>query len=300
MVKTLAPGLQSHLDSRATTMAYCWKVTRTDNLVQGFTDHDNDLIVDGVTFLASSGFTASQVQQNLGLAVDNMEVESALSSDTINEDDLAAGLYDRAAVVMYWVNWTDTSQFEIVNRGNIGEVKRTGVAFAAELRGLADALQQTTGKKYQRYCDAVVGDDKCQVDLTDPAYLGSGAVTSASGSRVFVVSGLDTFDDDWFAAGLLTWTSGSNLGQIMEIKIHSVASSVVTLELWQAMPFEVDPADTFTVTAGCKQDSKTCSVKFNNITNFQGFDLIPGSDALLWYPTQGEEDLDGTSLINRE
>jgi len=298
MVKTLVTGLQDHLNTRATTMVHCWKVTRTDGEVQGFTAHDNDLAFDGVTYLAASGFTASQVQQNLGLAVDNMEVESALSSDTINEDDLAAGFYDRAEVLVYWVNWQDVSQREIINRGTIGEVKRTGLAFAAELRGLADGLQQKTGLKYQRYCNAVVGDSRCGIDLDNASYKGTGAVDDAVSNRVFTVTGIDSFDDDWFTAGLLTWTSGSNNNQIMEVKLHSGGGSTVTIELWQAMPFTVEAADTFTITAGCKQDSSTCQEKFANIANFRGFNLIPGTDALLWYPKQGDEDLDGTSLIN--
>ena len=60
MVKTLSSGLQGHLDGRATKMCYCWKVTRNDGLVQGFTDHDNALTFGGVTYEASSGFTATQ------------------------------------------------------------------------------------------------------------------------------------------------------------------------------------------------------------------------------------------------
>ena len=93
MVKTLSPGLQTHLDGRATKMCHCWKVTRNDGLVQGFTDHDNALTFGGVTYEASSGFTATQFASSTGLAVDNLEVEGALSSDTINEDDLAGGHY---------------------------------------------------------------------------------------------------------------------------------------------------------------------------------------------------------------
>ena len=79
MVKTLSLGLQAHLDGRATKMCYCWKLTRTDGVVQGFTDHDNPLSFDSVTYIAYAGFTATQVAQSLGLAVDNLEVEGALS-----------------------------------------------------------------------------------------------------------------------------------------------------------------------------------------------------------------------------
>lgn len=298
MVKTLSSGLQAHLDGRATKMCYCWKVTRNDGLVQGFTDHDNVLTFGGVTYEASSGFTATQFAASAGLAVDNLEVEGALSSDSINEDDLAAGHYDNAKVEVYWVNWSNVAQRHIVSRGFIGEVKRTGVMFQAELRGLSNALQQKTGRKYQRYCNAVVGDARCGINLANAAYRGSGAVDIASSSRTFTVTGLGGFSDDWFTAGVVNWLTGANAGQSMEVKLHNFINGTVSIELWQAMPFEIQTGDTFTVTVGCKQDAATCNSKFNNIANFRGFNLIPGPDMLLFYPKQGDDNLDGGSLFN--
>lgn len=299
-MKQLDPNLQAHLESRATKMCYCWKLTRTDGVVQGFTDHDNPLTFGSVTYIAYAGFTATQVAQSLGLAVDNLEVEGALSDATINEDYLARGVYDGAVIELYWVNWSDVTQRHLVNRGTIGEVKRNGLAFSAELRGLANALQQKTGRKYQRYCDAVVGDSRCKVNLSDPAYLGSGTVASVASSRVFTVSGLGAFADDWFTAGVLTFTTGANDNQRMEVKQHNSAFGVVTIELWQPMPFDVSTGEAFTITAGCKQDAETCHEKFANITNFRGFNLIPGQDLLLFYPTQGEANLNGGSLFTND
>lgn len=298
MVKTLSSGLQAHLDGRATKMCYCWKVTRNDGLVQGFTDHDNVLTFGGVTYEASSGFTATQFAASTGLAVDNLEVEGALSSDSINEEDLAAGHYDNAKVEVYWVNWSNVAQRHIVSRGFIGEVKRAGVMFQAELRGLSNALQQKTGRKYQRYCNAVVGDARCGINLANVAYRGSGAVGLASSSRIFTATGLGGFSDDWFTAGVVNWQTGANAGQSMEVKLHNFTNGTVSIELWQAMPFDIETGDTFTVTVGCKQDAATCNSKFSNIANFRGFNLIPGPDMLLFYPKQGDDNLDGGSLFS--
>ena len=41
--------------------------------------------------------------------VDNLDVEGALKSDRLNENDLAAALYDDAAVEIFRVNWQDVS-----------------------------------------------------------------------------------------------------------------------------------------------------------------------------------------------
>ena len=59
-MKSLPLAFQSHLDSGATTLAWCWRLTRGDGLVQGFTDHDRDLAFDGTTFAAATGFKLSR------------------------------------------------------------------------------------------------------------------------------------------------------------------------------------------------------------------------------------------------
>ena len=297
MPKSLSTPLQNHLDGRATKMVHCWKVTRNDGTVQGFTDHDNDLTFDSVTYEAASGFTASQFSSSMGLAVDNMEVEGALSSSNINEDDLAAGHYDNAVVEVYWVNWSDVSQRHIISKGYIGEVKRHGVMFSAEMRGLSNALQQRVGRKYQRYCQAIVGDSRCGINLASSTYRGTGTVSSVLSNRSFTASGLGSYADDWFTAGMVNWTSGNNNNSSMEVKLHSDVGGTVTVELWQPMPLDIAVSDTFVITVGCKQDADTCNEKFNNIANFRGFNLIPGPDMLLFYPKIGDDNLDGGSLF---
>tara|TARA_R100001086_G_scaffold229369_2_gene149228 strand:- start:6689 stop:7528 length:840 start_codon:yes stop_codon:yes gene_type:complete len=278
-------------------MVHCWKITRNDGTVQGFTDHDNDLTFDSVTYEAATGFTASQFSASMGLAVDNMEVEGAISSSNINEDDLAAGHYDNAVIEVYWVNWSDVSQRHIISKGFIGEVKRHGVMFSAETRGLTNALQQKIGRKYQRYCQAIVGDARCGIDLTSGTYRGSGTVSSVLNNRSFTATGLAGFADDWFTAGMVNWTSGNNNSSSMEVKLHSNVGGTVTVELWQAMPLDIASSDAFYITVGCKQDAETCNEKFSNIANFRGFNLIPGPDMLLFYPKIGDDNLDGGSLF---
>ena len=58
--------------------------------------------------------------------------------------------------------------------GSLGEVKRSGPAFSAEVRGLAHYLQQPKGRLFQYACDADLGDARCGIDLTGPAYHGDG------------------------------------------------------------------------------------------------------------------------------
>lgn len=296
-MKLIDPTLQTHLDSGATTMCFCWRVTRNDGLVQGFTEHDVDLTFDATTFIASSGFTATSIEQGLGLSTDNLNVDGALSDDTLNENDLAAGHYDGALIELFWVNWQDVSQRVLMNEGTLGEVKRTLTFFSTELRSKANKLRQRTGRSYQRYCDADLGDTRCGIDLTSGTYKGTGTVSSLTNVRTMVCTGIDSYDNEWFSLGKLTFTSGLNNDITLEVKVHSKSGATVTVELWQRAPFAISATDTFEIFAGCKKDLGTCKAKFNNVVNFQGFPFIPGNDLLTAYPSQGAPNQTGGSLF---
>jgi uncharacterized phage protein (TIGR02218 family) len=293
-MKLLPSALQSHLDTGTTTLAWCWRLTRRDGTRLGFTDHDRDLVFDGTTFAAATGFTATEIRDAVGLSVDNLEVESALSADSLNEDDLAAGLFDDAAIEIWRVNWADTAQRVLMRSGSIGEVRRSGPAFAAEVRGLAHYLQQPKGRLFQYGCDADLGDARCTVDLTAPAFRGSGTVVAASSLRLFTASGLGSFAGDWFTRGLVTFTSGANAGRAQEVRRHG-AGPPASLELWQPMAHAIMAGDTFIVTAGCDKQFATCRAKFANGVNFRGFPHIPGNDFVTAVARSGDPSNDGGS-----
>jgi len=294
-MRTIPSALQSRLDSGVTTLCRCWVITRADGVTQGFTEHDADIVLDGVTCHAGSGLTGSEVTQTLGLAVDGSELSGALADDTLNEDDLAAGRYDGAQVDLWLVDWSEPDLRVLLARGTLGEVRREGLAFTAEVRGLAQQLAAPTGRLYTAACSADLGDPRCGVDLDNPIYRGSGTVAALLATSRLSADGLDAFDGGWFTAGKLTFTGGANAGLAVEVKRHR-KDGTVTLELWQAMPEPVEAGDTFTVTAGCDKRFATCRDRFANAINFRGFPHIPGNDFLVRYPLQGEPGHDGGSL----
>jgi len=297
-VRAIPTGLQDHLDTGATTLCWCWRVVRGDGADMGFTDHDRDLTFDGTIFEAAAGLTATDVASSVGLGVDNLDIESVLKSDRLNEDDLAAGLFDNARVEVFRVNWQSLDERVLMRLGNLGEVTRGPYSFSAEVRGLAHELQQPKGRLFQFGCDADVGDTRCTVDLDLPAFKGAGVVATLSAIRVFTATGLDGFGSDWFTRGLVMWTSGANVGRSMEVKLHTKASSSVTLELWQRMSQPIGTGDGFTVTAGCDKQFGTCKSKFDNALSFRGFPNIPGNDFAISYPNSDDPDNDGGSLFS--
>jgi uncharacterized phage protein (TIGR02218 family) len=291
---TIPPTLQARLDSGVTTLCYCWVIKRADGITQGFTDHDEDIVLDAVACRAGSGLTGSEVTQRLGLAVDSSELSGALADDSLNEGDLAAGRYDAATIEIWLVDWSGPALRVLLAKGTLGEVRWQGQAFTAEVRGLSERLAQESGRLYTAMCSADLGDGRCSIDLTNPAFLGAGAVILREATATFTAAGLDVFDDGWFTAGKLTFTSGANSGLSVEVKSHRKAGAV-RLVLWQAMAEPIVAGDTFLVTAGCDKRFETCRARFNNAVNFRGFPHIPGNDFLIAHPLPGESGHNGAS-----
>lgn len=183
MSKTIPAALQTHMASGYTTLAYLWKITRQDGTVFGFTNHDEDLVVSGVTYEASTGFDATAIDSRSELNVDSMEVAGSLDSNAISEADLIAGLWDYAEVYIYRCNWADLTQgVEVMRRGWLGEVVVTDTGFKVELRGLMQPLQQKVIEVSTPACRATLGDARCMVRLDPPMWAPTTAYTVRTGS----------------------------------------------------------------------------------------------------------------------
>lgn len=274
-MKGTSSALKAHMALEKTTLARLWKITRTDNRVFAFSDYDQDITYLGITYLHSSGYDASNIATSDGLNVDNLEVDSVLSSDTITDADLLAKKWDYAVVEIWQVNYNDlTMLHEVLRKGKIGEVSTGRVAFKAELRGLTQNLQQDIGRLFLPACNADLGDSRCTVNLA--SFTVTGSVTSVTSSSVFSDTSRAEASQ-YFQAGKLTWTSGLNVGYSIEVKLF--ASMVFTLS--EPMPYAIQVSDTYSVYAGCDKSTATCNGIFNNIPNHRGFPLLPGLDRMI-------------------
>lgn len=285
-MKTLPPPLQAHLIEGTTTLAWCWRITRADGLRFGFTDHDLALMFEGTLFEPESGFAASELRAGSDLAVDAQNAAGVLRSDRITETDILDGLWDNAAVELWRVNWTDTSQRVLMRRGAIGQIRRGRLAFVAEIRSLAHVLGQPVGRTFQSTCDAALGDARCKVDLAQAAFRGSGAVLELLRDRAFTVASLAGFAAGWFTHGIVEWTSGANAGRRAEVLAHDRTGSVAILTLLEPPVRAMSAGDSFVLRAGCDKRLATCAAKFANTANFRGFAHIPGQDTILRYASR--------------
>jgi uncharacterized phage protein (TIGR02218 family) len=281
VTRSIGAALQTHLESGTTTLAMCWKISRTDGVVLGFTSNDVDIDYGGVTYQGAFSGTITNIRQTSDMAVDNLDVEMILDSSAISEADLAAGLYDFADIEIFLINYEDTSQGIVKGiKGKLGKTDTRDVTARVELRSMAQFLQQVVGEICTPTCRADLGDSACGVDLG--TYTVSGTITGVDDRENFYDSAR-TEANDYFNYGLLTWASGSaNEGLSMEVKDYVLSTGKFTLV--QAMPYDILVGDGYDVSAGCDLLPDTCKDKFSNYDNFQGEPDVPGTDKMLQYP----------------
>lgn len=284
----------AHAATGLTTLCRAWSITRADGTSYGFTDHDQELSFDGITFRAETGLTASALAQSTGLSVDNTEALGALSDAAVREDDIEAGRFDGAEVRAWLVNWAEQGTRWLQFRGTIGEIRRAGGAFHAELRGLTEALNRPLGRVYQKPCTAVLGDADCGFDVTQPGYQHDGAVVRVSEGRVFEWDDLNGFEEAWFQRGRLDIVGGASAGLWGMVKRDVYDNGVRRIELWEPIRGTIEPGDALRLTAGCDKRFETCRLKFNNLLNFQGFPDLPSDDWVMAYPSNGGSNSGGS------
>ena len=290
-----AEALRAHLATGLTTVCRCWAVLRRDGRIFGFTDHDGPLHFDGIDFRADSGMTGRALSQTTGLAVDNTEAMGVLSDAAITEADIEAGRFDAAEVRAWAVNWRDVSQRELRFRGTLGELRRGGGAFHAELRGLAEALNQPQGRVYQRACLAVLGDARCRFDLNAPGFSVEAEIMEVGDGRASCLTGTEAPPSGWFERGRLRVLSGAAEGLTAIVKHDRMRDGVRQIDYWEPVRARFAPGDRVRLEAGCDKRVETCRAKFGNFANFQGFPHIPGEDWMMVAPGRMGENGGGST-----
>jgi hypothetical protein len=270
-LKSLTPELTAHIAQDLTTLAVCWRVTRTDGVMILGTEHDRDIEI-GLdspshpytgTYLARAGITGSNVRSSSDMSVDNLEIEGAVNNGDLSLVDLSAadieaGLLDDADVVLFLVNWEAPDDGQIVLRtGTLGEIHRTAEGqYRTELRGLAQKLTQQLLRTYGPSCDAELGDTRCGISLG--ALTVTGVVTAVTSNRAFSA----------------TIASGS-------------PQTSCALTLYLPMPYDIEVGDTFTIRPGCDKSAVMCKERFANLVNFRGHGFwVPGTAAITQFGGQ--------------
>lgn len=283
--------------SGASAFVRCFKITRADAVVVGATDHDRDITFEGVVYRARAALDPTEMSAELGLAPDELDAQGALRSDDITEADLLAGFYDGAAVEVWDVSSEAPADRKLRRLMVLGEVERGPTGFRAEIYSRQKSLQRERGRVYTKLCDAELGDTRCGVDVSGPAFTGTGIVT-AGGVLEITATGLTTYADNWFDGGVLTFTSGALAGEAREVRVSRGVTGATVVKLWRALTAAPAVSDAFSIRAGCSKDWDTCGGKFGNRARFRGFPFMIGQIAITVVAREGDPGNTGGSYFD--
>ncbi len=257
--------------------AFCWRLERRDGVAIGLTSHDRDLMVEGFPYRATPGLVPSAIRRGIGLDVESMDLQGALTSDAIREDDLRAGRWDGAALWLHLTEWTDPGAlWQELARGELGTVEQQGESFTVELRGPHAVLGRTVAPETSPGCRARLGDAACRTDLAPRrrvvaiAEMNDEAASISGGG---LVAGHYMF-------GSLRWLEGGNCGLTQAI----VANDAGSVTLSDLPAYAVTAGTRALIVEGCDKRIATCAARFANAANFRGEPYLPGSDLLTRYP----------------
>lgn len=289
-MRDVNPKLAAALTREATTFCHAWKVTRSDGVRLGFTDHDETFSFDGLVFSPNSGAEASDFDSSLGFAPGGADLVAALDGPQLDEEALANGRYDGARVETWLVDWRDLQARLLLDVHALGEVRRNGRAFTVELRGLAHRLDETRGRTFRSACDADLGDARCGVAMS--GWTIAALVAQASEAGV-ILADLGGREAGLFDHGRLRFTSGRHAGLSRGVRSHGRHGALHALSLWTELAPPPAPGDAFELSAGCDKSFATCRDRFANAQNFRGCPHMPGNDYVMAYPSAGDVTQDG-------
>lgn len=257
-----------------------WRLERSDGVTLGFAAHDRDIWRGGLLYRAAPGIRPSAIELHGNPQAETMDVEGVLSSDTISDDDLAAGRWDRAHMAIGIADWQDASRGpDWLIEAEFGEIVRREGAFQVELLSGKRSLDNALCPRTSPSCRAEFGDHDC-------------GVSRARFRRIMAVTDIDAHDGaigfsgvtiqnaQRFVEGQIRWHSGENRG---------LAQRILRVEGAYVCPvdppyFPVRLGDIAEITQGCDKTLSTCRTRYNNVVNFRGEPHLPGNDLLTRFP----------------
>lgn len=280
MPRAIPAALLAHMQGEATSLVECVRITPVVGSVLAFTDFNENLTVDGTSFLARPGMRVSQASTNVLMELDSSQAQGFFKSSVITRADVKTGKFKSAQFERIYVNFDDlTDGFYCFSSGPLGRVDVVDLAFQAEMIGGGQAWSQPVGFLTSRACSWVqfVGDKYCKVDMNGTSPLGStykttGSISTVTNAITFT-SGV-THPTAWFTFGRLLWTSGPNANYYSEIASYTNTSGTFTL--MQAPGSDIAAGHGFIAYAGCDREYGTCAAKFDNLVNFRGQPFLAG------------------------
>jgi uncharacterized phage protein (TIGR02218 family) len=277
----LVTWLQSATEIR---MADLYTITLKNGTAVRYTSWDTNLVVLGNTFLTGPpNISRSAIEEKLGMDVATLEITIEASlTDTINGvpilQAIGQGLFDGASFKIDRLFMDSTSnQIGTVVRfsgfiGALDELTRSSAKLSVNA-GTAYLSMQLPALILQPGCTNTLFDARCGLVKASFAEVN----TVQAGSTVNKLISLSAKGDGYFDNGQLVFTSGPNNGLVKAVRQYQGGM----MSFNSPLPFAPNAGDTFTAYPGCDKRQVTCSGKFANLVNFEGFPYVPAPETAI-------------------
>lgn len=277
----LVTWLQSATEIR---MADLYTITLKSGTALRYTTWDTTLSVLGNTFLTGPpNIARSAIEEKLGMDVATLEITiEARLTDTINGvpilQAIGQGFFDGASFRIDRLFMDSASnQIGTVVRfsgfvGAVDELTRSSAKLTVNA-GTAYLSVQLPALILQPGCTNTLFDARC--GLLKASFANNLVVQAGSTANKIVTT--SARPDTYFDNGQLVFTSGPNNGLVKAVRQYLGGM----LSFNSPLPFAPNAGDTFTAFPGCDKTQATCSGKFTNLANFEGFPYVPAPETAI-------------------
>ena len=261
-------------DRELDTVATFWRIYRRDGAAPAFTSHDRDLSFGGIRHFAAPGMIPAAIRLTSELANDSAEVQGVLNHDSIRADELAAGLFDEAAIAIGAVDWISLDHHTLYT-GQIGRIEDNSTQFTAELRSSKSLLEQDCVPRTSPTCRAEFCGRGCGLSAVRFTAVQPLAAIDLESNRVRFVG----LDGESHIDGRLRFMAGPQTGVAFGIIDAEGDWLVLDRPLVAGTPLGTRAE----LREGCDHTIATCAARFGNAANFRGEPFLPGNDLLARY-----------------
>ena len=235
------------------------------------THYPRDLVINGHTYLSSTGYDFTGYSSTTSMSPGVVDLEGISGLAGIDYDTIASGVLDNARAYLFATTWNaPIEDEEEIVASILGKTTLRDKKYTIEEMALIDALNQSVEKTYTVACSRTFGDAGCGINTA--AITVTGTLTTASSGCV-IRDSARTEAADYFAAGIIQFTSGLNAGlKPLEIKRYEADG---TIEVFEAFHYLPAVGDAYVMIPGCRKRHEDCRDKWHNIVNFFGFSYIP-------------------------
>ncbi|WP_379923165.1 DUF2163 domain-containing protein [Erythrobacter sp. R86502] len=261
-------------DRELDTVATFWRIYRKDGAALAFASHDRNLYFHGMCHLAAPGMIPAAIRLTSEIAHDSAEVQGALNHDSIREAELAAGLFDDAAIEIGAVDWISLDH-HVLYTGRIGRIADDNSQFSAELRSTKSLLERDLVPRTSPTCRAEFCGRGCGLSASRFTRSGVLAAIDLEGNRVQFTE----LNGEAFIDGRLRFQNGPQTG--VSFGIVDAADGWLVID--RPLVAGTSSGTHAELREGCDHTIATCGERFGNAKNFRGEPFLPGNDLLSRY-----------------